>query len=155
MEREKEIRARLRQSLEVSHIRTMIICYTIAMLAGTVIAWLRNREAEASLLIAATIFSVFWIVIMAIYGIWLIRIFRDAKDYVFCNTTLAQLHSGRWKNTMYFTVVLDIPGSGKIVGKTHAIFQTHGWPGPLVEDYVNRKIEIGYNVTTGQVVVIG
>ena len=59
------------------------------------------------------------------------------------------------KHSMGFTVVLEIPGEGRIVAKTRAIFLTHGWPGPLVEDYVNREVEIAYNRTTRQTVVIG
>ena len=155
MEKRQENKGRLIHSLEVGHIRTMMIVYSAAMLMGAGISWIKNREVTGSGYIAVVVFSVFWIVIMAIYGVWLIRIFRSAEEYVFCKTKLVKLHSGKLKNSMYFTVVLDIPGSGKIVEKTHAIFQTHGWPGPLVEDYANQMVEIAYNVSTGQVVVIG
>lgn len=150
-----EKKDRLKQSLEVAHIRTMMIVYTLALLVGALLFWLKNRETAVGLWVAISVWAVFWLVIIAFYGIWLIRIFRKCEEYVFCKAKLSNLHSGKLKNSMYFTVVLEVPGSGKIVENTHAIFQTHGWPGPLVEDYVNQTVQIAYNLTTEQVVVIG
>jgi len=152
---DSEKKERLKQSLEVAHIRTLIIIYTVAMLAGAGLCWLQNRETADAVQIVICVFGLFWVAIMAVYGIWLIRIFRNVEEYVFCKAKLVKLHGGKMKNSMYFTVVLEIPGEGKILENTSAIFQTHGWPGPLVEDYVNRTVEIAYNLSTQQVVVIG
>lgn len=152
---DSEKKERLKQSLEVSFIRTMMIIFSLALLAGAGFCWFTNREVAGAVQIVIGVFGLFWVAIMAFYGIWLVRIFRNTEEYVFCKTKLVKLHGGKVRNSMYFTVILEIPGEGKIVEKTNAIFQTHGWPGPLVEDYVNRTAEIAYNLTTEQVVVIG
>ena len=155
MEKREENIRRLKQSLEVKQIRDNMLLYSVVMPIGGGLVWLRGMDTPGSGLYGIVIFALFWAVIMGIYGIWLFRIFRRAEDYCFCKGTLTKLHRGMVKHSMGFTVVLEIPGEGKVVAKTRAIFLTHGWPGPLVEDYVNQEVEIAYNRTTRQTVVIG
>ena len=154
MEKRQENIERLKTSLEISHIKTLMIIYTVFLLGFAGFSAVRfHGTSQAG--ISVRVFGVSWIVIMAIFAIWLYRIFSKAEDYVFCKTTMIKLHRGRVKNTMRFTVELEVPGMGKVTGKTSSIFQTHGWPGPLVEDYVNQSVEIAYNKSTKQIVVIG
>lgn len=155
MEKREENIRRLKKSLEVSTvIKNMILC-TVVVLIFSGVGWLKHQDVPETSRLMVGLFIGFWLIFMMVYGIWLLQIFRSAQGYVFCKTRLCSLRRGIEKNTMGFYVTLEVPGVGKVNTKTRAIFQTHGWPGPLVENYVNQEVEIAYNCTTRQVVVIG
>ncbi len=101
-----------------------------------------------------------WMVLLlfvpfGVYCAWrLIRIFRKADSYIFCRTVLSQPHYSHLFGMMYFTVVIEDLEGRKFPADTTAVFRPGGCIPPLVEEYVNKSVTVGYNEETGMVVVI-
>lgn len=146
-----EIKEKLKCSLEIAHIRSAVTINTIIVIAYIALLILSWGGWVLALITGALVIVPFW----CWYGWRSWKIFREPGSYVFCKTTLSQPHSSTWNHAMHFTVVLETEERGKFVANTAAIFQTHGWLGPIMEDYVNRDVTIAYNEETEQVVVIG
>ena len=146
-----EIKEKLKCSLEIAHIRSeIIVCafITAAYIALFTLAW-------GGWVLALIIGMVVLVPFLCWEG-WRIRkIYREPAGYVFCKATLSQPHSGKRQGAFYFTVVLETEEKGTFAANTSPIFQSGGWMGPLLEDYVNQKVTIAYNRDTEQVVVIG
>ena len=103
------------------------------------------------------IVTVITVLPFVIYSLWVtIRVYRCPESYIFCKARLTKPHGSKWsRGAMYFTVVLEHPEGGKFVVNTRQIFQSNGWFGPLLEDYLNKTVTIAYNEETEAVVVIG
>lgn len=157
MTNRKEAIGRLKDSLELSVIRRDVLLYTLMM--GVVIFMIscrnstfENRQMQLAQVVMAAVF------LLPFWGFYLWRvvcIFRKAESYTFCRCKLSQPHQNYFLKTMYFTVLLETPDGRRLVRDTHAIFACHGFAGPLVEEYVNSTVTIGYNEETEMVVVIG
>lgn len=146
-----EIKEKLKCSLEIAHIRSeAVVCtlITAAYIALFTLAW---GGWVLALVVGMLVIGPFWC--WFAWRSW--KIFRSPGDYVFCRAMLSQPHSGRLRGTFCFTVVLETEEKGRFAANTAAIFQSGGWMGPLLEDYVNKEVTIAYNVSTEQVVVIG
>lgn len=157
MTNRKEAQQKLRDSLEISVIRRNAILYTLAIGVAVLMVSCQNSGSDDSTLgmvmaVGAALF------LLPVWGFYLWRticIFRKAENYIFCRCKLSQPHQNYFLQTMYFTVIIEHPDGSKGVRETHAIFPCHGLVGPLVEDYVNSTVTIGYNKETEMVVVIG
>lgn len=88
------------------------------------------------------------------YVIQMIRVFRKADHYIFCQAMLCQPHNHQWTRNVYFTVMLEDLEGGKFVVDTKAMFRPTAFFPPRMEDYVNKTVTVGYNEETGAVVVI-
>ena len=97
------------------------------------------------------------VVISTSFALWrTIRILRKPDAYIFCSAVLVQPHhSIWWRSAMYFTVIIEDAEGNRFPANTHDIFYTRSITGLSLEDYVNKTVEVGYNMETGQVVVIG
>lgn len=147
----REIREKLKCSLEVAHIRSQVILSTFLTIAYILIFTIAWGGWTVALVVGLLVIVPFW----CWFG-WRSRcIFREPGEYVFCKAKLSQPHSGKLRGSFYFTVVLETQEQGRFAANTAAIFQGGGWMGPLLEDYVNREVTIAYNLSTEQVVVIG
>lgn len=146
-----EIKEKLKCSLEVAHIRSEMIIYTVIAAAYIALFTLAWGGWVLALIIGLLVIAPFlWL------DAWRIRkIFREPGEYVFCKVTLKQPHSGTMRGTFYFTILLETEERGWFAADTAPIFMGHGLLGPLMEDYVNREVIVGYNRLTEQVVVIG
>lgn len=157
MEAVSKIRQRLWQSLEMDVVRRNLIIYTLITGVTALMVSCQGSPYDDGSLHAVL---VGWAVIflLPVWGFYLwraFRIFRKAENYSFFRCKLSQPHQIFFIETMYFTVILERPDGRKIARETHAIFPCHGLIGPLVEDYVNQTVTIGYNEKTEMVVVIG
>ncbi len=148
------IRDRLWHSVEMNHYKTVLIIYTLFIPLFCVYGALRNRSDHAWL-ISFVIVGIIMVPVYLFHAWRIFQIFRSPEEYIFCRCKLSQFHYHYFLKANSFTVVLDVPGAGKQVTETRAIFQTHGLVGPLTEDYVNREVTVAYNQDTGMVVVIG
>lgn len=148
---ESEIKQRLKCSLELAHIRSEILVCTFFAAAYIALFTLAWGGWVLALVVGLLVIVPFWC--WYSWRIW--KIFKDPGDYVFCKVILSQPHSGKIRGAFYFTVVLETEEQGRFVANTASIFQSHGWLGPLLEDYVNHEVTIAYNLSTEQVVVIG
>lgn len=147
-------RSRLWQSLEMSVIKRDLSLYTITVVVASLISACQHTSLPA-----AVSWALFAVLLLPFWGFYLWRIFRifhKAEKYDFCRSTLDRPHQFFFRRErMYFTVIIEEPDGSKYPTDTHAIFVSHGFIGPLVENYVNSTVTIGYNKETGMVVVIG
>lgn len=153
----KDIRRYLWDSMEMTCLRRDAILSTVLvfLLVGLRSCSDRRSRDDAGM-IAAIVFAVTLIPFWCFWIIRSIRILRKPEGYVFCRCQLSSPHQQPFsKGAMYFSVRIESPELGAFYADTHAIFQSHGITGPLMEDYVNKTVTIGYNRETGMVVVIG
>ena len=148
------IRDRLWHSVEMNHYKTVLIIYTLFVPVLCLYAALRN-DSEYAWVISFVIVGIVMVPVYLFHAWLIFRIFRAPEEYIFCRCKLSQFHYHYFLKANSFTVVLDVPGAGRQVTETRAIFQTHGLVGPLTEDYVNSEVTIGYNKATDTLVVIG
>ena len=91
------------------------------------------------------------ILLFCLWRVW--KIYRQPQGYLFCRATLLSPHySYLWK-AMRFAVVVETLDGSKFPVDTAPIFHTHGFIPPVMEDYSGRTVTIGYNETTGNIVV--
>lgn len=148
---EREIKEKLKCSLEVAHIRSEVILSTLITAAYILIFTVAWGGWAVALVIGLLVIVPFW----CWFGWRSWRIFREPGEYIFCKVKLSQPHSGKLRGAFYFSVVLETQEQGRFAANTAAIFQSGGWMGPLLEDYANREVTVAYNLSTEQVVVIG
>ena len=144
----KTIRKRLWDSLEMHHYRVTLLVITV-MFAIVFFPFL-GRFSEGVILIL--------MVFLPFYGFYIHRIFqifRYPEQYIFTRCKLERFHFSPFWRTACFSVRLEIPEIGIINDETASIFATHGIALPLLENYVNHEVLVGYNRYTGRIVVIG
>lgn len=148
------IRKRLWHSVEMAFVRLEMILWAVGYGVGLVMCLFNDTGIpQITWMLVIFVSAIF----LPFLGFWLVRgwrIFQSPGEYILCTAKLSQPHAGYPRGTMYFTVVLETEEEGTFVTNTHAIFQTHGSVGPLLEDYINKTVTIGYNQETGMVVVI-
>lgn len=153
----REIRRYLRNSLEMHCLRRDAILSTVLVVLVLGIRSCTNRpysgnDFPVALIVGAVTLLPFWC-------FWIyrsIQIFRRVEGYRFYKCRLSSPHQRPFsKGAMYFTVVIEDENGTRFIRDTHAIFQSHGVMDPLLEDYINQTVTIGYNRETEMVVVIG
>ena len=156
--KKKEVQKKLWDSLEVSTIRLWIKVELGMVLIVCALHYLTNRLTYwevAPLHFYGLVAALVLVPILGVHGWELRRIYRNAEGYRFYQAKLTQPHSHAWGRSMHFTVLLQ-DNDGTIVTKTHSIFGTNRYQvGPLMEDYLNSTVTVGYNEETEEVVVIG
>lgn len=144
----KIIRRRLWDSLEMHHYKMNLVMITVAF-AIMFFPFLGSYPEGCVMTL---------LIFLPFYGFYIHRIFqifRSTEDYVFTRCKLEKFHVSPWWRTACFSVRLEIPEVGIVNDETASIFATHGIVAPVLEDYVNRKVLVGYNRATGRIVVIG
>lgn len=152
-----DTKRKLRQSLDMTFATRHFILYSAASLVGFVMAILSSgMPRQPEMWIGMGIILAILVCPLLGFYLWRIfRIFRHAEHYSFCRTTLDRPHSGIMRNTMNFSVLIQLPDGTQRMRSTHSIFFAHGFTGPLMEDYINKTVTVGYNEETETVVVIG
>ena len=146
----------IKRSLDMTVYKRMLMAIGIATGLGLLygLGMARNEDPEVFWLFL--IFTAMFVTPTA--GIWVWRIwklFRVPEEYFFTQAKLSTFHQRMWtRGMMYFTVVIDHPEEGTVAVNTNPIFASYGWEQPLLEDYLNRTVTVGYNRETGTVVVI-
>jgi len=157
MEQATENRRKLLHSLEFRVLCRNAGLYTlvIALAAGLTACAYPPYGEEMDLGLYFLFWSVWLVPAWIFYGSWAFRMLRKAERYEFCRCSLTKPHQNHWVKGMYFTVFAEFPGGRRELLDTRAIFQPQGFVSPLLEDYINRTVTIGYNPETGNVTVIG
>ena len=148
---EREIREKLKCSLEIAHIRSALVVASVLVAAYVGIMTLFWGNIAFTVILCGVILFPIWVA----YSWRYFRVFRKISRYTFHKALLAQPHTSRFVHAFHFTVVLENTEKGTVTTKTSSIFLARGWLGPFLEDYVNREVTLAYNEETGQVVVIG
>ena len=148
---EKEIREKLKCSLEIAHLRSALIVASVLVAAYVGIMTLFWGNITFTVVLCGAVLLPLWVA----YGWRYYRVFRKISRYTFHKALLSQPHISPFVHAFHFTVVLEGTEKGTVVTKTSSIFLARGWLGPFLEDYVNKEVTLAYNEETGQVVVIG
>lgn len=144
-----EIKEKLKCSLEIAHIRSALAVWSFLVAAYVTALTLFWGGLTITIILCGAFLLPIWIT----YGWRYFRVFRKLERYTFHKTTLSQPHANKF-HAFYFEVALETE-KGSVTTKTSSIFLARGWLGPIMEDYVNREVNLAYNPETGQVVVIG
>lgn len=145
---EKTIKRRLWDSLEMHHYRVNLLVTTVAF-AIMFFPFLGSYTAGCIMTL---------LIFLPFYGFYFHRIyqiFRSPESYVFTRCKLERFHVSPFWRAACFSVRLEIPEQGIVNDETASIFATHGVVAPVLENYVNHEVLVGYNRTTGRIVVIG
>ena len=148
---EKEIKEKLKCSLEIAHFRSALAVASVLVAAYVGIMTLFWGDIAFTLVLCGAVLLPIWVG----YGWRYFRVFRKISRYTFHKAVLAQPHTSRFVHAFHFTVTLENTEQGAVCTKTSSIFLARGWLGPFLEDYVNREVTLAYNEETGRVVVIG
>lgn len=144
-----QARQNLKKVLRSVEMNCLLAEFTVLIIACAFFASLGGAKTIRIVAVTA-------VVAITAFHLWLvIRICRKPDSYIFCSAVLNQPHRSDWINAMYFTVVIEDAEGNRFPANTHHIFFTHSLTGLLLEDYVNKTVEVGYNMETGHVVVIG
>lgn len=144
-----QARQNLKKVLRSVEMNCLLAEFTVLIIACAFFASLGGAKTIRIVAVTA-------VVAITAFHLWLvIRICRKPDSYIFCSAVLNQPHRSDWINAMYFTVVIEDAEGNRFPANTHDIFFTHSLTGLLLEDYVNKTVEVGYNMETGHVVVIG
>lgn len=148
---------RLKESVEMKFSKRCAILYAVltgfcALMVAAPTA-LADDPAVAAMTITFMLMVLLPFPIFYIYRIF--KIYSHMDDYTFTECLLDKPHGGWGRDTMYFDVKVRDRFGAEIPTETHAIFATRGEFSPLLEDYINKKVVIGYNNVTEYVVVIG
>jgi len=147
----KEIQQLLWDSMDMAYVRHsfigLIAVGTLACIMGG-----SNNSGEPWIMPLTVAIVECPFVLFLLYRIW--KIYHRAERYIFQEAELDN-PSGSWgRGSIRFTVsVQDSEGRRHWVD-THGIFSTRSLIGPNLEDYVNRKVVVGYNDETETLVVI-
>ena len=145
----------IRRSLDMTVYKRMLIAIGIATGLGLLygLGMARNEGPEVFWLFL--VFAAMFVTPTAgIWGYRMWKLFRVPEEYFFTQAKLSTFHQKMWYRAMYFTVVIDHPEEGTLAVNTNPIFHPTGWEQPLLEDYLNRTVTVGYNRETGMAVVI-
>ena len=148
---EREIKEKLKCSLEIAHIRSALVVASVLVAAYVGVMTLFWGDIAFTVILCGVLLLPMWVA----YNWRYYRVFRKIHRYTFHRAVLAQPHTSRFVHAFHFTVVLENTEKGTISTKTSSIFLARGWLGPFMKDYVNREVTLAYNEETGQVVVIG
>jgi len=154
-----EIKQLLRNSLDMAVLRRdLFLVLLVDAICLVIFAFPAGGFLSREFLLVAALICGITVIPVLIYTITVaMKIFRQPEGYVIGRCKLSQPHQCHLsRGAMYFTIVLEDPGDGgKYILNTRPIFASYGIAGPLLEDYINKTVEVAYNEDTGSVVVIG
>ena len=153
-----EMKQLLWSSLDMAVLRRDLILVTgVVALILLIFAFPAGGFLTWEFLLAASQVCAITIVPVLVYSICVaVKIFREIEGYVIGRCKLCQPHQSRMaRGAMYFTIVFEYPEGEKEILDTRPIFASYGMAGPLLEDYINKTVDVAYNEDTGSVVVIG
>ena len=145
----------IKRSLDMTVYKRMLIAIGIATGLGLLygLGMTRNEDPEA-LWLFLFFGALFVIPTAGIWGWRMWKLYRVPEEYYFAQVKLTSFRQNWWPRGICFTVLIDHPEAGTVAVSTNPIFQATGWEQPLLEDYMNRTVTVGYNRETGTVVVI-
>lgn len=153
--------SRLKKSVEFAHLKkeTLILggflgVWSLFMILALLVSDLDaviNGAKGAKLVVSLMLWFFMLVGFAGYYGFRFVELFSHLDRYTFSEALMDKPHQG-YKGSMYFTVqVMD--RSGNLRSKdTRAIFSQGE---PNFEDYLNKKVLVGYNDESDIVVVIG
>ncbi len=98
--------------------------------------------------------TVLYVPFIVYCGIKYAALFKSPDSYVFSDQVLEEFeHAGFLGNRVTFRVNLRDAGGNAVKVRTRPIYCTN-WKRPRYEDFYRKKVSVGYNTATGEVIVI-
>ena len=149
-----QIRARLKDSLDAAQLRYGCWLLLFAYGAALAAAALTSRR-EIALPVTAVVMGLGIGACLVRILLELLAILREPEGYVFCRAELGQpRHEPMTRGNFSFSAVIETEREGRFLVETKPIFLSHGFGGPLMEDYLGKTVTLAWNRETGSVVVI-
>ena len=146
----------IRRSLDMKVYKRILIAIAIAAGLGLLYGWVQFRKYDfLNFGLFLSMMVIFVGTPSTIWGFRMWKLFRVPEEYYFAQVKLTSFRQNWWPRGICFTVLIDHPEAGTVAVSTNPIFHATGWEQPLLEDYMNRTVTVGYNRETGMVVVIG
>lgn len=152
---------KLKSSVQYKHDRRQVVVFgcvaalLLLILVPSLIAESQNPYNVAT----SAVFVPFLVLIMLVYLLYTIfrwlEIFLYIDQYVFREVVLDRPHvqsNGRYSATVHFTVTLTDRYGKEIERDTDAMFSANSVP--VLEEYNNKKVLVGYNEKTDRLIVI-
>ena len=106
------------------------------------------------LLILFGILTVWYVPFAVYFGARYAALFKSPESYVFSDQVLEEFeHAGFLGNRVTFRVAMEDASGNPVKGRTKPIYCTH-WKRPRYEDFYRKKVTVGYNTATGEVILI-
>ena len=106
------------------------------------------------LLIFIGFLTVLYVPFIVYYGMRYAALFKSPGSYVFSEQVLEEFeHAGFLGNRVTFRVAVRDAGGNPVKARTRPIYCTN-WKRPRYEDFYRKKVTVGCNTATGEVIVI-
>ena len=150
---------RLKDSLELRCAGKNLLIYGIMTVLLGAVSMLSLESASVRSAASAVVVLVMTLMVMVPFTLFYLyrvfKIFHHIDAYAFTEVVLDTPRSGMGRYSMYFEVKVRDRFGAEIATQTHEIFSTHIGGSSSLEEYINKKVLIGYNHVTGFVAVIG
>lgn len=106
------------------------------------------------LFISLGVLTVWYVPFAVYYGVRYAALFKSPESYVFSNQVIEEFeHTGIFGNRVTFPIAVQDATGNTVKVRTRPIYCTN-WKRPRYEDFFRRKVTVGYNTATGEVILI-
>lgn len=106
------------------------------------------------LFISLGVLTVWYLPFAVYYGVRYATLFKSPESYVFSDQVLEEFeHAGLLGNRVTFRVNLRDANGNPVKVRTRPIYCTN-WKRPRYEDFFRKKVTVGYNTATNEVILI-
>lgn len=140
-------------------LKLLTAAYLFLLLASTAIVCIGMAQHPSYRNTVLFIFlgglTVWYVPFAAYYGVKYAALFKSPESYVFSDQVLEEFeHAGLLGNRVTFRVAIEDASGNHVRGRTQPIYCTH-WKRPRYEDFFRKKVSVGCNTATGEVILIG
>lgn len=106
------------------------------------------------LFISLGVLTVWYVPFAVYYGVRYAALFKSPGSYVFADQVLEEFeHTGLLGNRVTFRVTVWDTNRNPVKVRTRPVYRTNG-KRPRCEDFFRKKVTVGYNTATGEVILI-
>lgn len=146
----------IRNSVEIRYNKNQALFFLIVDIFISVLSFilLAPSIGFTSTIFPIALFNLIFLPFIAFYVYRIVHINKNYHNYLFQEVLFNEPHTS-FNRSMFFTIKVK-DENGKIIKKdTRAIFQSaYAIITPTFDDYVNKKVLVGYNPKFDEVVVI-
>lgn len=159
MDTRQKIKASAEAKAYLAGLKTLTGAYLFLLFVSAVLvcvgmAGLANYW-NTVLLIFIGFLTVLYVPFIVYYGIKYAALFKSPEGYIFSEQVLEEFkHTGFLGNRVTFPVAIRDASENAVKVWTKPIYTTN-WKRPRYEDFYRKKVTVGFNTVTGQVILIG
>lgn len=158
MDTRKTIKSSAEAQAYRSDLKLLTAAYVLLLLVSTAIVCIGMARypgyRNTVLLILLGVLTVWYVPFAVYFGVRYAALFKSPESYVFSGQVLEEFeHAGLLGNRVTFRVNLRDAGGNPVKVRTRPIYCTN-WKRPRYEDFFRKKVTVGYNAATGEVILI-